>query len=611
MTADKYDFFEMVAALNGLELPELDLNFVNWMVANPHKRGRNMKFLNKLYVQHIEEIQRAQNVEERVEEEDVIGSLHYSRRGLFQLDLLPNPQLQRYLRSQGWRVDRRDHKQYAPPTLENYHWLTSNFQVDISPEVRNYVLETNSWLEGEISVADGPLYDFQELAVKFLMSRDRALLCLSPGLGKTLVSAYASSHKGDRRTIVVCPKSLIYYWQSELKKWEQHFQRPIVCDYFTRPPDVQAAFYQDEDCHYFFITNPERAREFPQEWMEIIADTLILDESILYKNRNSARSKKVKSIANATPTVWELSGAPVTRYLDDMWHQLHLLDGKAYSSYWRFADRYCLVDENQWGRSIVGNRKNAARQLKEWHKDYYLSITQDEVLDLPDWLIEEVDVPMTTDQNDIYKRLIKDLVISLDDLPSGRKLRVENKLGLVMRTAQVASNPMLVGAKDTSGKWDSALDMIEYLPGPIIVWCNYVRTVEEMHTRIKASLPDSANIAMMCGYTPVVERQASIDALQAGKLDILITNNVASHGFTMTKARSSIYVERDFSGSFFQSLHRIRRIGTEQSPVVMLLRSVKKDGKPTIDHVIHRILDYRTSQVRDLTVGMLKGLDND
>ena len=111
----------------------------------------------------------------------------------------------------------------------------------------------------------------------------------------------------------------------------------------------------------------------------------------------------------------------------------------------------------------------------------------------------------------------------------------------------------------------------------------------------------------MIGETSLIERQNIVSAFQDNKIDALVIGQaVGSFGHTLTAARSAVYLERNYDGNYFQSLHRFRRIGTKEHPVVLHLRSVDSRGKQTVDHLIHNVLDYRIQMIQKLTVGMIK-----
>ena len=67
------------------------------------------------------------------------------------------------------------------------------------------------------------LYNFQSEAIDFLnKANGRALIADEQGLGKTIEALYWISTKPDINTIlVICPASVIYKWEAEIKKWDK------------------------------------------------------------------------------------------------------------------------------------------------------------------------------------------------------------------------------------------------------------------------------------------------------------------------------------------------------------------------------------------------------
>lgn len=495
----------------------------------------------------------------------------------------------------------------AYPTLENYYTLKSS-RMDFYPTDRvvrwliNYsqVSDPGDKFEGSV------LFDYQADAVQFLTARDRAMLSLSPGLGKTLTSAYAAGLKGFRDVLAVVPASLLFYWKSELEKWSPQLRMTPHIQIWHR----KILGFDSLDCELkewdqrWIITNPETVSRNLDRFFEYNFDCLIMDESIMYKHRNSQRSQAMKSLAKSVETVWMLTGAPATRYLDDMWHQFHILKPKGYRSYWRFTRKYCIVDDDDWGSKVVANATNGEEKIKNNFADIYFARSQDEVADIPDWIFEDIDVPMHTAQERAYQKLQGQLMVDLEGLEDNAVLTVSNHLALMIRSIQLASNPMLVGAVDSAGKWDMLPDLMEVYPGPWIVWVNYIKTGEILRERLSKL---KMRCALANGSTKMPDRQAMVDAFQGGDLDVLILNSqVGKFGFTLTKARTAFFMERGYDDSYFQCLHRNRRIGTTQSPIIVNMRSVYSDGHPTIDHTIHSVLDYRVGMIQKVTAGMLR-----
>jgi hypothetical protein len=546
--------------------------------------------------------------------EGVLG-VHYMDEKPYSLIFKPerasDPRL-RLLKDQGWyEVRKHEDTWWSPATLEAFNTLyESGLEFETS-------VNATKWLEDRTTFPalefpqDCPLFDYQRDGVAFLSKRNRAMLSLSPGLGKTLTSAYAASLREDVHCVLlVCPASLLYYWQAELGKWADKLaKKPITVIWHKEVTKIQELPAEGEQL--WVITNPETAVRYSDLTYTSVSgvnfDLLVVDESIMYKHRESKRSGVIKDIARDIPKVWLLTGAPATRYLDDMWHQLHILNQRGYSSYWRFARMYCIVEETQWATTVVANRRGAEKNLKENLQDIYFARNQEEVADIPDWLFDDIDIAMTPKQQEIYDKLRKDLLIHLEGEPDGGVLKVQSHISLMLRTLQVLSNPVLVGAANTSGKW-AALDELMYIyPGPYIVWVNFVRTGELLLSALSSRFQAPESVALVNGSTPMELRNERVEELQAGKLQCIILNStVGKFGFNLTKARTAFFVERMYDDSYFQCLYRNRRIGTTQSPNIINMRSVTTKGRRTLDHAVHDTLDYRTGMIRTLTIGDIR-----
>lgn len=529
-----------------------------------------------------------------------------------------NPQVKALLENSGWRVVRdTEGVLQAYPTLENFYFL-ENFGLKFEPTLKviHWVEYSRNTLSAEELIQWSKhevLFDYQKDGARFLTRHDRAMLSLSPGLGKTLTSAYAAGLRGFENILVVCPASLLFYWRGELEKWADKLPRkPFVTIYHRDSVQTNALNFPDSDQHWF-ITNPETVvkRQDKFNFENKVFDCLIVDESIMYKHRDSNRSKAMKVLANHIDVTWLLTGAPATRYLDDFWHQFHILKPKGYSSYWRFARKYCIIEDNEWGSKVVANAKDAEKEIKKNFSDIYFSRTQDDVANIPDWIMEDIDIPMLPAQDKAYDTLRKHFYIDLDSVDPDEKITVGNHLSLMIRSVQVASNPLLVGGIDSAGKWDALPELMEIYPGPFIVWVNFIATGEILRDRFSRGdyrvNGKSPLVALANGSTKMEDRNSIVNAFQNGELDVLILNNqVGKFGFTLTKARTAIFVERIYDDSYFQCLHRNRRIGTTVSPNILNLRSVTQDGRKTIDHLIHSTLDYRVGMIKSVTAGDLK-----
>lgn len=498
----------------------------------------------------------------------------------------------------------------APISIDKINGACSLFtDIDIDWSVRQWKQENARLVE---CPPQEDLFIFQNDAVKFLMTHPKVLLALAPGLGKTAVAARSAELKKCKRILTIVPLSLMRNWSNELKKW-----------YKTRPFSI-------ERCHQkvpsgkatWTIANYDTILRYPAEFLKIPFDAVIIDESLMVKNRKAKRTRSLSNfvqgkydkslipgrrgtgisvIRSMFPTVWLLSGAPVTKFYDDMWAQLNILDPKRFSSYWRFANTYCLSETDQWGTQIVANQPKAAERLKEDLSDAYFFMTQKEALpNIPDWLFENgngnIEIEMSSEQCRIYDEMETMFRAQLSEEP-GDVIVAMNTLSRLVRLIQIASNPLLVGGPDDGAKWRAIMELSETIRTPAIIWTNFITTAEYLTKTLKGS-------QSLTGRTKEQDRQRIVNEFQAGEIPFLIAHpEVGKYGFTLTAGKSAVYLELGYNADhYYQSLYRLKRIGTIEAPVINHLIAARPNGGGrTVDHVIRAIMKYRFDMIKDLT----------
>jgi len=453
--------------------------------------------------------------------------------------------------------------------------------------------------------SDPHLYPFQKRAVGFLVTRPASLLALAPGLGKTICAIKAAQYSGKRRILVVAPLSLLHNWRQEIARFW-----PDAAAVILRAGDEFPAL--DDDRPAFVITNYEAARlrlveKVPKAQalfrarLPVPFDALVLDESIMVKNREAQRTKAIQAIRQAVPTVWALSGNPASRFLDDLWAQMHILDPKIYSSYWRWAETYCYIEKTPWGPKVTANRPDAARLVAQDNQDFIFAMTIEQAMpELPEIVFQDLAIPMAPAQARLYEQLRQEFIARL---PDGRVIFTPNILAQMTRLLQVSSNPVLIGGPDVSPKWDAAIELLEIVERPAVLWVNFVASAQALSESLRKK---RYRVAVLTGAEHSAQaRQDIVACFQRGELDVLVAHpGVGKFGFNLTAARTAIYVERSFNGDdFYQSLHRMRRIGTTQPPLAILLRAVVANNhrEHGIDNLVHQVLSARLEFSQALT----------
>lgn len=445
------------------------------------------------------------------------------------------------------------------------------------------------------------LYPYQVQAVCALVKRmyHGKMCIMSPGLGKTPTSIIAAdlyaraTNSRHPRFLVVCPKALVFNWIREIDRWSEHKEAQLVRT--LNREDVGVATWS--------VVNPEAIFErkratdgaplritgqldpnFDKDW-----DVLILDESVLYKNRKSKRSSVMKSLAHKASQVWMLSGAPITHDNSDIWQQLNIGEPDYFSSFWRFAHEFCVVEQTPWSMGVVvGSRRDM--ELRAEFPDMLFVRNQEEVFDdLPQVVFQDLELPLTRRQKKAHDDLMD---IWMHELEANRDSYVEVTavIAQLLRLQQVTSN--LKNLETTGKRWpddsskaDAVMELIGTgaVEGPVLIWTHHRPGGQALYDRIDAAIKKRGSdlkgkrVELVQGGTKKAD--SIIEDFKAGEVDYLILSiGVGKYGHTLANVRTVIYFDKTWdSDAWFQSLHRYagargKLAGYDHNPVVITLR---------------------------------------
>jgi SNF2 family DNA or RNA helicase len=293
--------------------------------------------------------------------------------------------------------------------------------------------------------------------------------------------------------------------------------------------------------------------------------------------------------------MWLLSGSPTTRHADDLWTQLHLLWPAAFPSYWRFAERYCYIEETPWAKVVTGTRSN--RDAAEDNSDLMYVVNQEDVLDLPEYLFETIDVDLGTAQRREYERMRKEFVAELN----GEEVIAANEIARLQKLQQITS-----WWDGNSAKRDALVDLIDSYEGPHLIWTHWRDAGTDIFVHLAAK---GLRVNMVNGSVPTKDRDFMLEQFKAGELDALVLSiGVGKFGHTLTQAKTVWYLDKTWAADdYFQSLRRVRRIGLTHRPVVVTLRA-----PGTVDELVEDNLEGKMGGISRITKSrlaeLLKGL---
>lgn len=209
------------------------------------------------------------------------------------------------------------------------------------------------------------------------------------GLGKTLqaITLLSSVHLDSKGTsLVVMPKSLIYNWENEIKKFNPKLKANI---YYG--PNRDLGIIPDSDV---VITTYGTVRNDIEKLRNYNFKLVILDESQNIKNINAQTTKAIM-LLNAENRL-ALSGTPIENNLTELYSLFRFLNPSMFGSLEEFNYYYANPIQKE-------NDKDAIEELRKKIYPFILRRIKKEVLkDLPEKIEQTVFIEMNKDHRRLY-----------------------------------------------------------------------------------------------------------------------------------------------------------------------------------------------------------------
>lgn len=415
-----------------------------------------------------------------------------------------------------------------------------------------------------------PLRPYQVTGAAWLRETRRAFLQDQPGIGKTLQAIAAADHPA----LVACPSYLVHQWADVLAR-----ERPGDSVAVAQGVRAQreAAIGEHAD---WTIVNHAMLRDYAAALCPPVRHpykTFIVDESHWLRGRTALMSKMGAKIAFNTPRVYLLSGTPIMKEADDLWHQLFMLDRKKFSSYWRFVETFMKTRTDQYGVHIIGVKYPAL--LAEHIAPYVLRRTYAQVgLYLPPLIPQDVPVEWTAGQMNEYKRVKKTYRIKDQTLASA---------GAVLTTLR----RLTVCKQKIDACVGLAFDAQE---SGVVIYCWYRETAD--------------TVAKALGGAPVIDgSMAPAKRALVAKSNRLVVATLASlsEGVDLADKKTVIFFETDYTpGSLEQAIARLQR-WTEKENAREPVRAYFLTVRNTVDATILSCVRRRVFDARRILAATL------
>lgn len=404
------------------------------------------------------------------------------------------------------------------------------------------------------------LDEHQLSAVAIASHPDIAGFCLfdEQGLGKTISTLFAFDRLRAQGLIanmlVICPKNMVMEWERDVGRF---FHGQYVCQTVVGSArEKRRALDREAD---IYVTNFETARTQFFRVKELIGSRpnkflLVIDESFYVKNTTALRTNAIRRLRHFAERCMVLCGTPAPNSPTDIIEQVNIADGGA-----AFRGATVLNDHEPLMPVV--------RDLLERRAPYLRRLKRDALPTLPCKSFEQVLVPMSPVQSDLYGQALDGFIHDLEKVTdSGFSRAFVSFMAKRTRLLQLCSNPVGLSRNydEIPGKLlalDSLLDeLVSNRREKVVVWCYFTASLEAILKRYRHFNP----VRLDGKVASSSSRREAVSRFQQDDSTMLFVGNVAAAGagLTLHRARYAVYESLSNQGAhYFQSIDRIHRRG--------------------------------------------------
>lgn len=445
-------------------------------------------------------------------------------------------------------------------------------------------------------------HDYQKYATQFLIDHDAAGLFLDMGCGKSVITLtalweLAFDYFDTAKVLVIAPKRVAEStWKNEIEKWE-HLKDITYSIVLGSKEQREKALNKKA---LIYIINRENVPWLIEnhKWD---FDTVVIDELSSFKSNKAQRFKAMKKVRPRLKRIIGLTGTPAPNSLMDLWSEIYLLDmGQRLGRYiGGFRDRFFIPDKRN--REVVFSykpREGAEDKIYELISDICVSMKALDHINMPELILNNVEVEMGVKQKALYDKFKADMVLRLDGkelvstFPSEKpcyasphlSLRcidavnaaaLSNKLLQMANGAVYDDNKAVVEIHDK--KLDALEDLIEAANGKsVLVAYWYKHDKDRIMKRFQAE---------------EINTSVDIDKWNKGEMPVaLIHPASAGHGLNLQQGGSTIvWFGLTWSLELYQQLNaRLYRQGQKNTVIIHHLIT-----RGTIDENVIKALEKK------------------
>lgn len=436
-------------------------------------------------------------------------------------------------------------------------------------------------------------------ALSIARAAGQFLVLNETGTGKTRSVAAGLSLLQDRGhdifpAIVVAPKSVVINWERELRIVFPD-AKINICQ--GTPTKVRKALTPGDADIYLIgwdaLKRYSRIAPFgsvkltddqkiDKEIQALGLRTFVGDEIHRAKNCKSIRTRAAWAVAHPCQYRIGLTGTPIQETPEDMFGILHTLFPEEYPNKTSFVKRYLNESWNMWGgRDIDGI--NPAHEVEFFQNYDTLSrrLTKTVVAPwLPDKLQEDRWVELPSKLRKAYDEMKLKMIAQLED----GTMPAESAMVQTGRLIQLANS---WGSMDADGKFHMEMPspkveafMEDALDGDfdghqVVVFSDSRQLIDLLAEQMTKK---KLGYVIITGDVTGSDRQAAVDAFQAGEAQFCLLTRAGGEGITLTAADIMVRLMRPWSYTVHTQVEdRVHRLGSEKHEAITYIDYITAD----------------------------------
>lgn len=469
-------------------------------------------------------------------------------------------------------------------------------QVHRDTGFRKMIREMRDYSDSDFDVPDSVhahLRKYQEEGFRWLCTLAAyglgGVLADDMGLGKTLqMLAFIAYQKV--KTLIVCPASLVYNWESEAGRFTPGLKTVVVGGNTA----LREKIFEDAMTADLVITSYDLLKRDVDTYKNQKFGCIVIDEAQYIKNAGTQAARSVKAVD--APLHFALTGTPIENRLSDLWSIFDFIMPGYLYTYPKFKK------ELEHPVVTLGDDEVTSR-LRHMVAPFILRRRKQDVLkDLPDKLEKTIYTQMTPKQEEVYRAWANRIVQELAGVSDGEYMQEQIRiLAELTRLRQICCAPdlCLEDYHGGSGKMDACLELMDNAISAghrILVFSQFTQMLEKLIDAYK----DRGSYLYLSGKSTKEQRRQMVEQFQKGDVPVFfISLKAGGTGLNLTAADVVIHYDPWWNvAAQNQATDRTHRIG--QKNVVTVLKLVARN---TIEEKIIKLQEEKAKLAENIIEG--------